>query len=124
MTRALLIHLGHLFYAISQADGNLSFDEYTTLLESLKNRWHHLTDAQLEVVENQFNTLQRNNISSKESFSTFIEFAHQNPDLFTEELRTKILKTANDIAYAFAKINKSELNLMVNLSLEFKKLSK
>ncbi|MDY2587925.1 hypothetical protein [Winogradskyella aquimaris] len=123
MTRTLLIHLAHLFYAISKVDGNLAFDEYTTLSESLKNRWHHLTDAQLEVVKNQFNTLQRNNISSKESFSTFIEFAHQNPNLFTEELKTIILKTANDIAYAFAKINKSELNLMVNLSLEFKKLS-
>jgi hypothetical protein len=60
-------------------------------------------------------------MSAEDSFSAFIEFLHRNPKLFTEELKKLILKTGNEIAYAFAKINKSELNFMVKLSLEFKK---
>ena len=61
-------------------------------------------------------------MSAQDSFSVFIEFLHRNPKLFTEELKKLILKTGNEIAYAFAKINKSELNFMAKLSLEFKKL--
>ncbi|GAB4157548.1 MAG: hypothetical protein Tsb0033_09520 [Winogradskyella sp.] len=122
MTRDLLIHLGYVFYAISKADGNLSFEEYLKLSESLKKRWQHLTEAERALIKNQFNVLQKENASSENSFSTFMEFLHQNPELFTEEIKKLVLKTGNDIAYAFAKINKSELNLMAKLSLELKKL--
>ena len=122
MSKDFLIHLGYAFYAISKADDNLSFEEYVKLSESLKKRWHHFTEAERDVIKNQFNTLQKDNASAENSFSRFIEFLHQNPKLFTAELQKLILKTGNDIAYAFAKINKSELNFMVKLSLEFKKL--
>ncbi|MHA7843898.1 MAG: tellurite resistance TerB family protein [Winogradskyella sp.] len=122
MNKELLIHLGHVFYAIAKADDNLSFEEYVKLSQSLKKRWHHLTEAERELIKNQFNTLQNENISAEDSFSVFIEFLHQNPKFFTEELKKLVLKTCNDIAYAFAKINKSELNFMAKLSLEFKKL--
>jgi len=122
MNKDFLIYLGYVFYAISKADNNLSFEEYVKLSESLKKRWPHLTVVEQDVIKNQFNTLQKDNASAENSFSWFIEFLHQNPKLFTEELQKLILKTGNDIAYAFAKINKSELNFMVKLSLEFKKL--
>lgn len=122
MNKELLIHLGHVFYAIAKADDNLSFEEYTKLSESLRNRWQHLTEAERALIKNQFNVLQKENASSENSFSTFMEFLHHNPELFTEEIKKLVLKTGNDVAYAFAKINKSELNFMAKLSLEFKKL--
>lgn len=122
MNKDLLIHLGHVFYAIAKADDNLSFEEYVKLSQSLKKRWHHLTEAERELIKNQFNALQKENMSAEDSFSIFIEFLHRNPKSFTEELKKRILKTGNEIAYAFAKINKSELNFMAKLSLEFKKL--
>lgn len=121
MNKDLLMHLGYVFYTIAKADDNLSFEEYVKLSQSLKNRWHHLNEAERELIKNQFNALQKENMSAEDSFSAFIEFLHRNPKLFTEELKKLILKTGNEIAYAFAKINKSELNFMVKLSLEFKK---
>ncbi|MCB0399845.1 MAG: TerB family tellurite resistance protein [Winogradskyella sp.] len=122
MNKDLLLHLGYAFYAIAKADDNLSFEEYAKLSESLKKRWQHLTEAERALIKNKFNVLQKENMPAEASFSNFIRFLHQNPELFTEEIKKLVLKTANDIAYAFAKINKSELNLMAKLSLEFKKL--
>ena len=122
MNKDFLIHLGYVFYAIAKADDNLSFEEYVKLSQSLKKRWQHLTEAERDLIKNQVNTLQKENMFAEHSFSNFITFLHQNPELFTEELKKLILKTGNDIAYAFAKINKSELNFMAKLSLEFKKL--
>lgn len=122
MNKDLLIHLGYVFYAVAKADGNLSLEEYVKLDQSLKKRWQHLTEAERDLIKNQFNALQKENMFAEHSFSNFITFLHQNPELFTEELKKLILKTGNDIAYAFAKINKSELNYMAKLSLEFKKL--
>lgn len=122
MNKDLLIHLGYVFYAVAKADGNLSLEEYVKLDQSLKKRWQHLTEAERDLIKNQVNTLQKENMFAEHSFSNFITFLHQNPELFTEELKKLILKTGNDIAYAFAKINKSELNYMAKLSLEFKKL--
>jgi uncharacterized tellurite resistance protein B-like protein len=122
MNKDFLIHLGYVFYAIAKADGNLSFEEYVKQSQSLKKRWQHLTEAETELIISQFNTLQKENVTAEDSFSIFIEFLHRNPKLFTEELKKRILKTGNEIAYAFAKINKSELNFMAKLSLEFKKL--
>ncbi len=122
MNKDFLIHLGYVFYAIAKADDNLSFEEYVKLSQSLKKRWHHIAEAERELIKNQFNALQKVNMSAEDSFSVFIEFLHRNPKLFTEELKKLILKTGNEIAYSFAKINKSELNFMAKLSLEFKKL--
>ena len=39
MNKDFLIHLGYVFYAISKADDNLSFEEYVKLSESLQKRW-------------------------------------------------------------------------------------
>ncbi|WP_426431102.1 hypothetical protein ACPX19_01785 [Winogradskyella sp. HB-48] len=122
MNKDFLIHLGHVFYAIAKADDKLSFEEYTKLSESLDKRWQHLAEPDRELITNQFNALQKVNTPAEDSFSTFIEFVHGNSKLFTKQLKKSILKTANDIAYSFAKINKSELNFVAKLSLEFKKL--
>ena len=52
MNKDLLIHLGHVFYAIGKADHNLSFEESVKLSQSLKKRWHHLAEAERELIKN------------------------------------------------------------------------
>ncbi len=122
MTKDVLIHIGYLFYAIAKADKNLTFEEYVRLTDSLERYWSFIGKDGMSEIKAQFNNLQKEDASPSESFDTFITYLHQNPKVFDEDLKSLILKTANDIAYAFAKINKSELNFMAKLSIEFKKV--
>ena len=122
MKPELLYHLGHLFYAIAKADKNLAFKEYVQLSHSLEKHWSFIGENGIQQIKTQFNALQQTNASATESFNTFVLFLHQNPKAFDKDLKSLILKTANEIAYAFANINKSELNFMATLNLEFKKL--
>ncbi|MCT4628905.1 TerB family tellurite resistance protein [Winogradskyella sp.] len=121
MSEELLTRLGCLFYAIAKADNNLSFHEYFKLTEILEKHWQHIGETNIAYIKSKFNTLQENNAAAAACFNAFLEFLHQYPNLFDDEFKTLILKTANEIAYAYAKINKSELNFMARLSLEFKK---
>ena len=122
MTDKLSEHIGLLFYAIAKADKTLSFNEYVRLSKTLEKNWQHIENCNIELIKHHFNKLQKDDITSSSCFDEFVVFLHKHPDLFTTEIKTLILKTANDIAYAFAKINKSELNYMARLSLEFKKM--
>lgn len=114
-------NIGKLFYAIAKADGQLTIEEYRKLNEILNNLWLHTNPKLIEATKHTFNELYLNNTDATLFFDNFIAFYKTNPDLFTEDLKRLILKTADGIAYAFAKINKSELILLAKLSIEFKK---
>ena len=122
MDANFLEHLAHLFYAVAKADRNLSFEEYVKLSESLERHWSHIGNDNIAQIKANFNMLQKENIPAELCFNAFIEYLHQNPNVFNNDLKKLIFKTANEIAYAFAKINKSELKFMAKLSLEFKKV--
>lgn len=122
MKDELLKHIAFIFYAVAKSDKTLSFEEYVKLSEVLKKSWSHIGNT--ELIKAQFIILQRENKLASYAFNKFIEFLHKHPQQFNKDLNSLILKSANDIAYAFAKINKSELNYMVQLSLEFKKLDR
>lgn len=113
--------IGNLFYAIAKADRTLSFEEYVKLTDALEKYWTVFDKDSLDLIKSQFNVLQEQNQSSKQCFKEFLNYLHQHPEEFNKDIKELILKTANDIAYAFAKINKSELNLMAKLSLAFKR---
>ncbi|OZV69706.1 tellurite resistance TerB family protein [Winogradskyella aurantia] len=123
MTVALLQHISYLFYAIAKADNTLSMDEYRSLTEILKRHWTSLDEEQIEVITTQFNALQKANRSPESCFDAFIAYVHQHPEEFTKALRTLLLRSANKIAYAFAKMSKNELHYIAKLSLEFKKIN-
>jgi uncharacterized protein (DUF302 family) len=52
-----------------------------------------------------------------------MSFYKINSNLFSKELEQLILKTANGVAYNFAKINKLKLILLAKLSVEFKNIN-
>ncbi len=114
-------YIGKLFYAIAKADGKLNIEEYRKLNVILNHSWRHINPKFIEATKHTFNELYINSAEPTTCFDDFIFFYKTNPDLFTKELKRLILKTANGIAYAFAKINKSELILLAKLSIEFKK---
>ena len=121
MKDELLYHIACLFYAIAKADKTVSYEEYVRLSETLEQDWRHIGNFNSKVIKTHFNTLQKDNTSASKSFKAFTVFLHKHPNLFTTEIKTLILKTANKMAYAFAKINKSELGYMAKLSLELKR---
>ena len=122
MTNEFLKHIASLFYAVAKADKTLSYEEYVVFSKTLDKHWTFLGNSKIELIRKEFNALQKENIASQVCFNNFVMFLHKHPQSFTKDLKTLILKSANEIAYAFAKINKSELNYMAKLSLEFKKI--
>lgn len=114
-------NVSKLFYAIAKADGKLALEEYRKLNTILKDYWPHVNPNFVETIKHSFNQLHLDSADSSQCYDDFIAFYKKNPDLFSEELKHLILKTANGIAYAFAKINKSELILLAKLNIEFKK---
>ncbi len=114
-------NIGKLFYAIAKADGKLTVEEYRKLNEILDHSWRHLNLEYIETTKHTFNELHLNNAEPTPCFDDFCVFYKTNSNLFTKELKRLILRTANCIAYAYAKINKSELVLLAKLSIEFKK---
>jgi uncharacterized tellurite resistance protein B-like protein len=121
MKNELYRQIGTLFYTIAMADKTLSIDEYAKLSKALEENWQHVGEHAIKTIKNEFNALKSTNTSSEACFNQFVSYLHKNPTFFNEELKSLILKTANEIAYAFAKINKSELKYMAKLSIEFKK---
>ncbi len=117
----LYTNIGKLFYAIGKVDGTLTLEEYRKLNEILDRSWLHINLEFIETTKHTFNELYLCNANASPCFEEFIIFYKTHPDLFTKELKSLILKTANGIAHAFAKINKSELMLLAKLSIEFKK---
>ncbi|TCK64822.1 tellurite resistance protein TerB [Winogradskyella wandonensis] len=121
MTKELSQKLGCLFYAIANADGKLSNEEYDRFISFTKKKWKHLGAEDYKYMKDAFNELKASNANPNDCYSDFVEYLKHNPSLFSEELKRLILKTANKIAYSFAGINKSELIMLAKLSLEFKK---
>ena len=123
MTSEVLCHIGHLLYAIAKADKTLSYEEYVKMSHSLDKHWSFLGKSGISQIKAQFNSLQKSNASATKCFEDFMGYYGQNEEKFNEDLKRLILKTANEIAYAFSKINKSELHFMARLSLAFKNTS-
>lgn len=113
--------LGKLFYAIAKADGTLSIEEYITFSEILERQWGAYGHKNLERIKRQFNKAQKDDLNSADCFEAFLDYLNNNPRTFTKSLKALIFETGNAIVHAFAKINKSELNLIARLSIAFKK---
>lgn len=120
MKDQLLIHIAFLFYAIAKSDKTLSFEESIRLSEVLNESWRHIDNAKL--IKDEFIKLQKTHISASLAFNKFVEFLHTHPNLFNKKIQTLIINSANEIAYSFSKINKSELFYLAKLSMEFKKI--
>ncbi len=119
MQEELYKNIGKLFYAVAKVDGNLTFEEYKKINDIIERECKWIKETKL--IGSTINEMQSSNTDPKKCFNEFIHFLKANPDIFSIKLKKLILKTANDIAYAYAGINKSELNLVAKLSIEFKK---
>jgi len=122
-------NLGKLFYAIAVVDNNIRDEELDKLKQSVKKVWltSHLIDNMTKTdvedsIINTFRWLQQDNEYDAETcFNSFVSFKKENERLFTNEITSLIIKTAEDIAYSFSGINKGELILLTKLKFELNK---
>jgi len=122
-------NLGKLFYAIAASDNVVKEEELDKLKETVKKAWltSNLVQDDVKVeaehsIINTFKWLNRDNEYDAETcFNSFINYKKDHEQLFTKELNSLILKTANGIASSFSRKNKSELIMLAKLNLELNK---
>jgi len=121
-------NISKLFYAIAASDNNVRPEEFNTLKNIVKKEWltvddtedlfHTDTAYQIEIV---FDWLNSKNMDADSCYKEFIEYKKEHDYFFTKEIKALVLKTAGVIAASFSGVNKSELIMLANLSIEFKK---
>jgi hypothetical protein len=119
---------GELFFAVAAADKVIRKSEYESLHKMIVTNWKNLDDFedefgvdasyQMEIV---FDWLDYESLDANTCFESFASFYKEHPKLFSEKRKELIIKTAHEIAGAFAGKNKSELMLLGKLQLLFKK---
>lgn len=122
-------NLGKLFYAIAAVDNVVRAEEVSAVKKWVKTYWldKNFVDASSKnnaeyVILNTFYWLCKDEeYCAKSCYNGFINFKRQNESLFTDEVNTRILKTAGKIAASFSGQNKAELIMLANLNIELKK---
>lgn len=120
--------LGKLFYAIAVADGHVKEEEANTLKRILKAEWDMIdkfnnndVSEDIKQIEIVFNWLsKKQEVGPNRWLKEFFDFKRNNEELFTENIKHIISKTAHSIANSYSRKNKSELILLAKLDLELK----
>ncbi len=109
------ICLGHLFYAIANADKKITKEEKDEVLSIIEGS--NLNLHSYEILLNTFSNLDAINESPENAFKVFVKFYADNKNLFNAKVNSEIIKASDRIAAAFSNKNKSELILLGNLSI-------
>lgn len=119
-------HLGYLYYSIAAADKQITPQEIEQLQDAVKKEWLDFesstdefgTDA-AHYISIAFEYLTENMPEADEAYQLFEAFYKGNRDVFSHQLKDKVMHTARAIAHAFSGINKAELNKLGELTLLF-----
>ncbi|APZ45836.1 hypothetical protein BW723_05780 [Polaribacter reichenbachii] len=123
-------NLGKLFYAIAAADNVVEEIEFKTLKKIVKNKWTKIdsvnddyhSDAAYRI-ETVFDWLNNEGFSDSETcYEEFMDFKKEHPSLFTDGIKSLILKTAIKIANSVTYFDESEILMVEKLELELEKV--
>lgn len=120
--------LGYLFYSIAAADGRVQPAEASKLRELVARQWVPLERSSDELgtdaayyIEFSFDDANDQGMRPQDAFARFKTTYEANKQQFDASLRELTFDTAQAIAFAFARHNKSELGQLAQLSLLFNK---
>jgi len=110
--------LAHLFYAISNTDRNMSLLEKKRINDVAEDEWNQEVEGieSKEIIYDTIRQLILKKVVWKTPYNFFKDYYHQNEEVFTPELKEKIMQNAEDITMAHARRNKSELISLTHLS--------
>ena len=121
--------LGYLFYSIAAVDGQVKPAEAEKLKELVNKDWVPLEGSRDELgtdaayyIEFSFDDANDQAMPPEDAFARFKTTYEANKALFDASLRELTFGTAQAIASAFARHNKSELGQLAQLSLLFNKV--
>jgi hypothetical protein len=121
-------NLGKLFYAIAAADKIVKDDEIETLKKNVNTHWLSFQAPKskediepMKDLKKIFFECLKNQQTAMSAFQDFKSFFEENQNLFDDEVKILIWKTAKSIADSFSGKNKSELVMLVELSVLFDK---
>ena len=111
--------LGQLFYLVAAVDRTVRPEEFEQFRQSMKVDWIPLdpNSAQIEIA---FNESLRQVPKRKDCLEAFQLFKLENENLFTDEIRVLIWKTASLVADVIGGKNKSELVILSQIFLILK----
>jgi hypothetical protein len=120
-------NLGKLFYAIAAADKVIREEEVKKLKHLVNTEWLNLggvkdkseVDA-MRQIKITFEQLAAQTQNPNDSMADFKLFKKANENLFTDDVKQLIWKTANAITKSFSGRNKSELILLTELGIILK----
>jgi hypothetical protein len=120
-------HIGYLLFAVAASDKNIDEKEVNALKLLVKNNWIDLDDTndsfgsdaayQIEIV---FDWLTEAEWDSDTCFSKFEDYYKEHSNLFSQDIKSLIIKTASTIAESYAGKNKSELIILAKIETLFK----
>ncbi|WP_282121971.1 TerB family tellurite resistance protein [Algibacter mikhailovii] len=118
-------NLGKLLYAIAAADKQVREEEFNKFKVLVKEHWEENNDEKENTVYQivyAFERLHKQEaLNAEKYFNDFVNYRNKYPDLFTEAIRKRIMKTASSVALSFSKVNKSELIMLAKLDMALKK---
>lgn len=109
--------LAHLFYALVVADRNVEKVEKVVVHGLIQQHWSVMSE-ELEIDQLLYATLKKlfkNKSEKEDAFQVFKQFFLENQELFNDEMKEKIMDSANRIVNAFSGVNKSESVLISRL---------
>lgn len=120
--------LGYLFYSIAAADGRVQQAETQKLKELIARQWVPLERSSDELgtdaayyIEFSFDDANDQDMRPVDAFARFKTAYEANKIHFDASLRELTFETAQAVAFAFARQNKSELGQLAQLALLFEK---
>lgn len=110
-------NLAYLFYAVVVVDNNVRVEEKRKIKELVDEHWHVESEDMdsKSVIFSKLKTLFTEQCDKELAFHNYKQFFLQHRGWFTEELKKKIMHSANKIADAFSGRNKSESVLISQL---------
>jgi len=119
--KILYQQIGKIFYAIAFSDGHVRIEEMIELEEILQQYWKTDSNEQnIRIIFKSFKDHLLEEADAETCFNEFIKYKKEQPEKFTDSLKTLILKSAHGIATSFSNKNKSELIFLGKLSINLR----
>lgn len=110
--------LAHLFYTAAMADKSFIRNEKLKIIQVVESNWNtKIENAESkDIIYETLRALIAKKETSDSAFKVFESFYNVNSSSFTEELRSKLIKTVNTIANASPSKSKGELIVIGRLN--------